>query len=146
MSRDQQIEALIKQIEAKTAEIRTQEQVSWKTNCSFPSQSLAQAGSVNIRTLSKAKLIEAYAQVLQKESLYVTVKKELGDLYSSEAEAIGSYPLEDWKHDIKNMLKLTDLRAKKVALEEGKAKLEKMFSEEHLTDKLIGNMTDLLGN
>ncbi len=128
---DQLVLQLLQKVKSKQAEIKASEKPQWLTSCSLGFTDNLH-DKVNIQTLSDiSKLIDLYATLSYKHENWVAAAKELG---LKPSHRICSYPVEDWKDDIRtriNQILITEKRKELKTLED---RIEKLVTPEQRRD------------
>ena len=125
---DEQVQALLKIIQEKRAEIAKIEKPSWETNCAFRYNPNSAALDANIQTVTKIpELVNIAAFLLEKESFHNKANETLGT--DVKFKWLG-YSLNEWMADIKTRLSKVEISKKRDELDKLEKRLGSLISPE----------------
>lgn len=122
-------------VEADEAEIKR----SWKTNCSFVRDGIAQP--LNIQVAQEPMLLKLYADILATRDYEAKAAAELGIDISSK---ISGFELEDWVADFKKRIASIHIKSKKTKLLELETRLEAIISPEQRREMELASILNEL--
>jgi len=122
------IELLIK-VQNKKEEIsKAKVKPFWKTSCSFGKNAEDTKDRVNIQVVRDSrKLLEIYAFLTEHEKSLSAAAQELGESFDGTWL---SYPIKDWKEDIRYRLSYLSLEKKQKDLDDLDERVNKLVSPE----------------
>ena len=126
-NQDEQVMALMTEVNKREAEIKQAERPNWKTNCSF---NFAQGKPINLHVESDVKMLATVVCFLQTlEKGYGQACETLGIDLAGDITWDG-FAMKDWIHDIRLRVNKIQIQDKKKKLATLKKRLDKIVSPE----------------
>ena len=139
---DEMIKTLLAKVETQKKDLGDKPRASWRTNGIFKFDPLGT--HFNLNTVADySHLVEALAFLIQRKSALEAAGKELG--VDAQEFKWNGYTYQDYVEDFKTRLTIVNWEHKKRLLDETKAKLSTLVSEEARTEMELESISKLLG-
>jgi len=141
MKHDEKIKQLLAKVESQKADLGTKPKAVWNTTSIFKFDS---TNHLNINTVREHReLVGAMAFLLEKQSKWQEANHRLGtSCYPFEWNG---YSVDQWEADFKLRADMITYDQKKKKLDETKAKLNTLVSEEARTEMELEDIEKILG-